>query len=110
MTTKVRPVSEWRPFATIGYTLIVATFGIGGGWAALAKLDRAVVAPASISVETNKKSVQHLEGGIVSEILVKEGDHVRVGQVLLRLEQTQAQANSAIVKNQLYSLLAMEAR
>jgi HlyD family secretion protein len=110
MKAEVRSITEWRPTAISGYVLIFITFGIAGGWAAIAKIDRAVVAPASISVETNKKSIQHLEGGIVREILAKEGTHVDEGQVLLRLQKTQAQANSEIVKNQLYSLLALEAR
>jgi HlyD family secretion protein len=61
-------------------------------------------------VESNRKSVQHFEGGIVREILVKEGDRVSEGQVLLRLEKTQAQANSDLVRNQLYAFLALEAR
>ena len=90
--------------------MILLTFGVAGGWAAIAKIDRAVVAPASISLETNRKSVQHFEGGIVREILIKEGDHVSEGQVLLRLEKTQAQANSDLVRNQLYAFLALEAR
>jgi HlyD family secretion protein len=110
MKAEVRSITEWRPTAISGYLLIFLTFGIAGGWAAIAKIDKAVVAPASVSVETNKKSIQHLEGGIVREILVKEGAHVDEGQVLLRLQKTQAQANSEIVKNQLYSLLALEAR
>jgi HlyD family secretion protein len=110
MGSRVQEVTEWRPFAIAGYALILLTFGVAGGWAAIAKIDRAVVAPASISVETNRKSVQHFEGGIVREILVKEGDHVNEGQILLSLEKTQAQANSDLVNNQLYSFLALEAR
>ena len=110
MSSRTQEVTQWQPFAIVGYVMILLTFGIAGGWAAIAKIDRAVVAPASISLETNRKSVQHFEGGIVREILVKEGDHVSEGQVLLRLEQTQAQANSDLVKNQLYAFLALEAR
>ena len=102
--------TEWRQYAIAGYALILLAFGVGGGWAAIAKVDRAVVAPGFISVETNKKTVQHFEGGIVREILVKEGDHVNEGQALLRLEKTQAQASSDLLKNQLDSLLALEAR
>ena len=101
MSSRTQEVTEWRPFAIAGYIMILLTFGVAGGWAAIAKIDRAVVAPASISVETNRKSVQHFEGGIVREILIKEGDHVSEGQVLLRLEKTQAQANTDLVRNQL---------
>jgi HlyD family secretion protein len=104
------PSTEWRKFAFAGYLLIFLIFGVAGGWAAIAKIDRAVVAPGFVSVETNRKTVQHYEGGIVKEILVKEGQRVQQGQVLVRLEQTQAQANSDLMKNQLRSALALEAR
>jgi HlyD family secretion protein len=102
--------TEWRKFALAGYGLIFLTFGVAGGWAAVAKIDRAVVAPAFISTETNKKTVQHLEGGIVQEILVKEGERIEQGQVLVRLEKVQAQANSDLLGGQLRSSLALEAR
>ena len=84
------PTTEWRKFALAGYGLIFLTFGVAGGWAAVAKLDRAVVAPAFISTETNKKTVQHLEGGIVQEILVGDiqrgGDKTRGVDAGLRTE------------------------
>ena len=102
--------SDWRKFALAGYSLIFLTFGVIGGWAAVAKVDRAVVASGWVTVETNRKTLQHLEGGIVREILVKEGEHVKAGQLLIRLEKTQAQANSDILSNQLMSGLALEAR
>lgn len=101
---------EWRKFALFGYSLIFFTFGVMGLWAAIAKVDKAVVASGWVSVETNKKTIQHLEGGIVKEILVKEGQHVNKDQPLVRLESTQAKANSDILYNQLMSALALEAR
>jgi HlyD family secretion protein len=105
-----RSPSEWRPVAFAGYTLIAMTFGVAGVWAAVAKLDKAVIATGFVETETNRKTVQHLEGGIVREILVKEGDHVAEGQVLFRLEQVQAEANNELLSNQLDSALALEAR
>jgi HlyD family secretion protein len=105
-----RSPSEWRPIAFAGYTLIAMTFGIAGVWAAVAKLDKAVIANGFVETETNRKTVEHLEGGIVREILVKEGDHVAEGQVLFRLEQVQAEANNELLSNQLDSALALEAR
>ena len=105
-----RSPSEWRPIAFAGYTLIALTFGVGGVWAAVAKLDKAIIATGFVETETNRKTVQHLEGGIVREILVKEGDHVAEGQVLFRLEQVQAEANNELLSNQLDSALALEAR
>ena len=105
-----RAPSEWRPIAFAGYTLIAMTFGVAGVWAAVAKLDKAVIANGFVETETNRKTVEHLEGGIVREILVKEGDHVAEGQVLFRLEQVQAEANNELLSNQLDSALALEAR
>jgi HlyD family secretion protein len=105
-----RSPSEWRPIAFAGYALIAMTFGVAGVWAAVAKLDKAVIATGFVETETNRKTVQHLEGGIVREILVKEGDHVAEGQVLFRLEQVQAEASNESLRHQLDSALALEAR
>jgi HlyD family secretion protein len=105
-----RSSSEWRPVAFAGYTLIAMTFGVAGVWAAVAKLDKAVIATGFVETETNRKTVQHLEGGIVRQILIKEGDHVTEGQVLFHLEQVQAEANNESLSNQLDSALALEAR
>ena len=70
--------------------LIVLVFFIGfGGWAALAPLSSAAVAPGAVKVESNRKTVQHLEGGIIEELRVREGDVVEAGQVLVRLDRTQ---------------------
>jgi HlyD family secretion protein len=105
-----KSISDWRGIALAGYTVIILTFGVAGVWAAVAKLDKAVVAQGFVAVESNRKSVQHLEGGIVREIFIKEGDHVAKGKVLFSLKKVQAQANNDLVKNQLDSGLALEAR
>ncbi len=105
-----KPDANWRRVAIAGYVLIFVTFGVVGGWAAVAKIDRAVAAPGVVAIETNRKTVQHLEGGIVREILVKEGDAVDKGTILFRLENVQAKANYQTIENQLYDLLAVEAR
>src|SRR6266481_4418641 len=69
---------------------IIAVFFIGiGGWAAYAPLNGAVVAPAVVKVEGNRKTIQHLDGGIVKELLVKEGDRVQAGQAVIVLDDTQ---------------------
>jgi HlyD family secretion protein len=104
------PRSDWRPPAIAGYIIIFLIFGIIGGWSTIAKLDRAVVAQATVSVESNRKVVQHYEGGIVSEILVKDGQTVENGDVLFRLSDIQARANSEVARNQLDANLALEAR
>jgi membrane fusion protein len=81
-----------------------------GSWAALAKLAGAVVASGRVVVEGNSKKIQHLSGGIVSEIDVAEGDRVEAGQVLLRLSATIVQANLSIVENTLAQLYSRRAR
>lgn len=106
----IEKAGDWRVFAAAGYSIIFITFGIMGGWAAIAKVDRAVVATGYVSVETNRKTLQHLEGGIVRQIYVKEGDHVHQGQLLIRLEKLQAQANFDAASGQLLSALALESR
>lgn len=101
---------DWRRPAAIGYALIAFTFVVLGGWSAIAKLDSAVTAPGDIAEENSRKSIQHFEGGIIKEILVREGDHVSAGQVLFRLDPTEPQANLALQQNQLDALSAQEAR
>jgi HlyD family type I secretion membrane fusion protein len=104
------PRSSHRTVARIGYVVILVTFGLFGIWAATAPLDSAVVAPGVVSVEGNRKTVQHLEGGIVRSILVREGQKVKAGQVLFELDPTQVVAGRDIAENQLVRLLAQEAR
>jgi HlyD family type I secretion membrane fusion protein len=95
---------------TAGIGVIVLTFGVFGGWAAYARLDSAVVASGQVVVESERKQVQHLEGGIVAEILVSGNARVREGDVLVRLDTTQARANAAMAGSQLVGALAEEAR
>ena len=103
-------VPDWRVPAIAGYVLIVGTFLVLGGWSAFARLDSAITATGVVSAETNRKTVQHLEGGIVREIHVREGQHVQAGQVLFRLDFTQAKAGYELQRNQLDSAIAQEAR
>ena len=86
-------VLDWRRPAKFGYAVVFLAFGVLGGWSALAKLDSAVLAQGVIALESNRKTVQHFEGGIIREINVHEGDRVQQGQVLFRLDTTQSQAN-----------------
>lgn len=81
-----------------------------GGWAATTELSSAIVASGTVVVENNVKKIQHLTGGIVGELLVKEGDRVDAGQVLLRLDATTVRANLSIVQNTLAQLYARRAR
>jgi HlyD family type I secretion membrane fusion protein len=91
--------------------LVILVFVVGSlAWASFAQLESAVTAPAVIVVETHRKTIQHLEGGIVKEVLVTEGDMVGAGQPLLRLEETQAQTSYSLLQDQANALMAQEAR
>lgn len=103
-------LQDHRSYTRLAYGAILLVFGGFGAWAAIAPLDSAAIAPARIAVEGDRKPVQHLEGGIVREVLVKDADTVTEGQVLFRLDPTAARANFDVLGRQLDSLLAQEAR
>jgi HlyD family secretion protein len=89
----------------------VTLLGAGvGGWAATTELAGAVVAPGVVVVDSNVKKIQHPTGGIVSELLVHNGDAVKAGQVIVRFDDTQARANLAIHSKRLDELMARQAR
>ena len=105
-----KAVEETGVVIIIGYA-IVGFLVIGTlTWAAFARLDSAVVGQATVGYETRRKVVQHLEGGMIQTIASKEGSNVKEGDVLFRLDDTQAKANLELVRNQLDSLLGLEAR
>jgi HlyD family secretion protein len=79
-------------------------------WGFLASLDSAAIAPGTVIVDSHRKTIQHLEGGIVREILVQEGQKVKAGQVLLRLDTALAGAASMQLRNQRWAMLAKIAR
>jgi len=99
-----------KPIAIMGYAIVFVTFGVLGTWAAVAKIDSAVFAPGTISLEGNRKVVQHLEGGIVEEILVKEADTVEENDVLLRLSGVEARSNLEVINTRMNMALVAEAR
>ena len=105
-----RALSDARPAIFMGYFVIFMFFGVLGTWSYYAPLSSAVIASGTIVVESSRKIVQHFEGGIVREILVEESTPVKAGDVLVRLENTQALASEAVIGNQLYDNLALEAR
>src|SRR5215467_10837344 len=89
--------------------VLVLVIGVGG-WAATAVISGAVVASGSIVVDSNVKKVQHLTGGIVGELRVRDGDRVRVGDIVVRLDETVTRANLAIITKGLDELTARKAR
>jgi len=92
--------------------LLGLIFGLGAflAWASFAPLDEGVVANGEVTVVSNKKTIQHQYGGTISEILIAEGDRVKKGQVLIRLNNAQPRANLANIRGEYYSALALEAR
>ncbi len=93
-----------------GIAIVVAFFGVFGAWAALAPLDSAAIAGGTLIVDSNRKAIQHLEGGIVSEINVKEGAVVKAGDPLVTLDVTQPESSLGVVRGRLRAALALEAR
>ena len=87
-------------FRRIGLTLLGITFGLFGGWATFAPLEGAALAPGVVMVKNYRKTVQHLEGGIVEEIRVRDGDLVNKDDVLVVLDDTQARAQHEILLGQ----------
>ncbi len=96
--------------ATSGWLIIAIFFGLLGTWAAFAPLNGAVVAQAVVKIDGNRKSVQHLEGGIVRELKVKEGDKVATGSVLLVLDDAQARSEFEVLDKLHLTLALTETR
>lgn len=106
----VTPTDSMRGAAIAGWVIVGLFFGVIGTWALTAPLNGAVVANSVVKVEGNRKSVQHLDGGIVKELRVKEGDRVKAGDVLIVLDDTQARAEQEVLSQQFYVLRATEER
>ena len=94
----------------LGFGIIFVVFGIFGTWAAFAPLDSAANAPGVVTVQTYRKTVQHLEGGIVKELLVHDGDTVKKGDPLIVLDDSQVGAEYEMNRSQLVAAKATEAR
>tara|TARA_R110002110_G_scaffold159567_1_gene357414 strand:+ start:4639 stop:5943 length:1305 start_codon:yes stop_codon:yes gene_type:complete len=94
----------------IGAAIVGVFFGIFGIWAAIAPLNTAAIASGEVMVDGRRKTIQHFEGGIVSEILVRDGAVVKAGQVLVRLQQTQAQAMLSLVDGRSIAARSLAAR
>jgi membrane fusion protein len=113
VTDTVKPISSHRSLGRhitavtiLGIALVVGV----GGWAMTTELSSAIVASGTVVVENNVKKIQHLTGGIVEEVLVREGDTVKAGQILIKLDGTTVRANLSIVQNTLAQLYARRAR
>jgi len=103
------PVSDTKS-RRVGFWIVFVTFGLFGTWAAFAPLDSAAYAPGVVTVQSYRKTVQHLEGGIVKDVLAHDGDIVKKGDPLIVLDDAQLKAEYETTYSQLIAAKAMEAR
>ncbi|MEM7267852.1 MAG: biotin/lipoyl-binding protein, partial [Pseudomonadota bacterium] len=103
---------RWRAgkHVMLGAIALAVLLGGVGAWSALASIAGAVVATGQLKVESNRQVVEHLDGGVVKDILVKEGDVVEPGQILIRLDDKLMAAELSIVEGQLYEIMARRGR
>ncbi len=106
-TPALHSIQRYMIAGTIAAALV--TFGIGG-WASTSELSGAVIGQGTVIVDSSVKKVQHPTGGVVSELRVKDGDRVKAGDILVRLDQTQTLANATIITKSYDELLARQAR
>jgi HlyD family secretion protein len=104
------PLRSIRLNLLVGATAAIALFGGIGGWAATTDFAGAVLAPGEVVVESNLKQVQHPKGGVVGELLVRDGQRVRAGEIVVRLDATVTRADLAVVTHQLDEFAARQAR
>ena len=93
-----------------GSAIIAVFFGVFGVWAGIAPISTAAIAPGEVTVESRRKTVQHLEGGIVKRIAVRDGDVVKKGQVLIHLDPTQPGAVRSLMEGRLLAARTLAAR
>jgi HlyD family type I secretion membrane fusion protein len=110
---EIQPTTEANRLVRNGVIVILGFFGFLGGWAALSPLDSATITYGVVGAEGSRKAVQHLDGGVVDAILVKDGDLVAEGQELIRLDQVQPRSTleiySSAVQTQLATIARLEA-
>ncbi len=102
--------TDTRPAIRLGFWVLIVGFGLFVAWAAFAPLDEGVSAPATVSVETRRKNVQHLQGGVVQKVLAKEGAEVKAGDVLIVLDDAATRATFEAVRQNYLAQRALESR
>jgi protease secretion system membrane fusion protein len=102
--------SDTRPVIRLGFWVLIVGFGLFLLWAAFAPLDEGVAAPATVSIETRRKTIQHMIGGVVQTVAVKEGQQVNQGDVLLTLDDATIRANHEAIRQNYLSQRALESR
>lgn len=101
------PSSDAKNIIVFGFSIIFIVFVLIGGWSYLAPLATSSVAIGKVSADFDKKSVQHLEGGIVEKIFVKDGDIVKKGDILIQLEDKDIKAKIEQLQNRTEGLLSI---
>jgi len=104
------PIVDDSKIKQLGLIAILAVFGVLGGWAAFAPMTTAADATGQVVVERYRKTIQHLEGGIVVSIMVKDGDWVAEGDALILLDDTQFRSELEVLRGQYFISVAREAR
>ena len=104
------PEPSLRSTVIAGFATVAVAFGGFIGWSAFAPIESAAIASAVVIADSHRKTVQHLEGGILRELLVQEGTQVKAGQVLMRLDSLQAEASLGQLRGQYWVALARVAR
>src|SRR5207342_3631714 len=99
-----------RVHLIVGLVVVLVLAGGLGGWASTVPISGALIAPGSVVVDSNVKKVQHPTGGVVGEVRVRDGDVVKAGDIVVRLDETVTRANLAIVTKGLTELYARKAR
>ena len=99
-----------RAHLILGLSLMLVLAGGFGGWASTVQISGALIAPGSVVVDSNVKKVQHPTGGVVGEVRVRDGDIVKAGDIVVRLDETVVKASLAIVVKTLNGLWARAAR
>ena len=102
--------TDTRAPARLGFWVLIVGFGLFLAWAAWAPLDEGVVAPATVSVEMRRKTIQHLQGGVIKEVLVGEGQRVKRGDTLVVLDDAAVRASFESIRQNYLSQRAMESR
>ncbi len=114
--TTVEPTRESTPHSDLGRAGRIGLWALGIGfggfllWAAFAPLDEGIPSQGHVAIDTKRKSVQHLTGGIIKEVLVGEGDQVKEGQLLIKLDDAAAKANFESVRQRYLGMRASQGR
>ncbi|WP_108836108.1 HlyD family type I secretion periplasmic adaptor subunit [Tateyamaria sp. Alg231-49] len=112
MSAEKKDERKWKATGPllVGAGALIVLVGVLGYWSVNARIAGAVIASGMIQVESNRQVLQHPQGGVVGELLVKDGDFVASGDVVLRFDDRQLRSELAILEGQLFELLARKAR